>query len=74
LRQDQPDAQPNKNFAIDMINVLIGIVWQTSLTASAIFLVIQEIEKFWLTAGLAVACTLVLKFSWWDRLRDAPES
>jgi solute:Na+ symporter, SSS family len=73
LREDEPGAQPNRNFGIDMVNVVIGIVWQTSMTASAIFLVIQEMEKFWLTAGLAIACTLVLKFSWWDRLRDEPD-
>ncbi len=72
LREDEPDAQPNRDFGIDMMNVVIGIVWQTSLTASAIFLVIHEMEKFYITAGLAVVCTVVMKFSLWDRWRDEP--
>lgn len=73
LREDEPEVQPNRDFGIDMMNVLIGIVWQTSLTASAIFLVIHEMEKFYITAGLAIACTVVMKFTLWDRLRDEPK-
>jgi Na+/proline symporter len=70
LRQDEPEAQPNRDFGIDMVNIVIGIIWQTALTASAIFLVIQEMPKFYLTAGIVLACTAIMKFSWWDRLKD----
>ena len=73
LREDEPDAQPNRDFGLDLMNVIVGVVWQTALTASAIFLVIHNLPKFCITAGLAVACTVVLKFSWWDRLRDMPK-
>ncbi len=73
LHEDEPEVQPNRDFGIDMMNVVIGIVWQTSLTASAIFLVIHEMEKFYITAGLAVVCTIIMKFSLWDRLRDEPK-
>jgi Na+/proline symporter len=72
LREDEPDAMPNRDFGIDMVNVLIGIVWQTAMTASAIFLIIREMDKFWLATGLVLACTLILKFTWWDRLRNEP--
>jgi Na+/proline symporter len=72
LRRDEPETRPNRDFGIDIANVVIGIVWQTALTASAIFLVIHAMPKFWVCAGLALACTIVLKFSWWDRLRDEP--
>ncbi len=72
LRQDEPDAQPNRDFGIDMVNVVVGIVWQTALTASAIFLVIHAMDKFYITAGIALVCTIALKFSLWDRLRDEP--
>ncbi len=73
LREDDPNAQPNRDFWIDMMNVVIGVVWQTALTASAIFLVIHAMDKFYVTGGLALACTIVLKFSLWDRLRDEPK-
>ncbi len=72
LRQDEPETQPNKDFGIDMMNVVIGILWQTTLTASAIFLVIHAMDKFYITAAIALVCTIVLKFSLWDRLRDEP--
>jgi Na+/proline symporter len=73
LREDDPTALPNRDFGIDMVNVVIGIVWQTALTASAIFLVIHQLDKFSIAAGIALACTVALKFSWWDRLRDTPQ-
>ncbi|HVZ29339.1 MAG TPA: sodium:solute symporter, partial [Asticcacaulis sp.] len=74
LRQDEPGTQPNRDFWLDMANIVIGIVWQTALTASAIFLVVQEMPKFYLTAGIVLLCTVIMKFSWWDRLRDNPIS
>ncbi len=72
LREDEPEARPNRDFGIDMFNVAIGITWQTALTASAIFLVIHQMPKFYIAAGLAVVCTVIMKFSLWDRLRDEP--
>ncbi len=72
LREDEPEARGNRDFWLDMANVVIGTTWQTALTASAIFLVIHEQQKFLITAGIAVACMVIMKFSWWDRLRDEP--
>ncbi len=72
LREDAPNAQPNTDFWRDMFNSVVGIVWQTAITASAIFLIIREMDKFWLTLGLVIGCSLIMKFTWWDRLKDEP--
>ena len=72
LQQDEPDAQPNRNFITDMANVAVGVLWQTTLTASAIFLVIHEMNKFYITAAISIICTILLKFTWWDKLKDEP--
>jgi Na+/proline symporter len=72
LREDEPDALPNKDFARDMFNSLVGVVWQTAITASAIFLIIREMDRFWLSLGLVALCSVVMKFTWWDRMRDEP--
>jgi Na+/proline symporter len=72
LREDEPDAQPNRDLGIDIFNILIGVVWQTALTASAIFLIIHAMTQFWVSAGIAAVITICLKFTWWDRLRDEP--
>ena len=72
LREDDPNAQPNRDMWVDWLNIIVGTAWQTALTAAAIFLVIHEQQKFLICAGIGVACMVVLKFSWWDRLRDEP--
>lgn len=72
LRADEPGIQPNRDFWRDMFNAGIGVVWQTAITASAIFLIIREMDKFWLTLGMVALCSIIMKFTWWDRLRDEP--
>jgi Na+/proline symporter len=67
MRED-PNFQPNRDFWKDAINVMVGIVWQTCLTALPIFIVLRS----WNWAGatlLTLAMTSVfLKFHWYDRL------
>lgn len=50
------------------MNVVIGIVWQTSFVVLPIYVVIQN----WRGAGIALACVVVtstiLKRTWYDRL------
>lgn len=64
--------QKNTDFARDMINVAVGIVWQTALVAAPIFFVIQSWTSLYVCLALIVTTSLVLKFSWYDRLRDYP--
>lgn len=70
---DQPLIKKNTDFARDMFNIVVGIIWQTAITAAAIFLIIHEQQKMWITLGVVLVCTLILKFNWWDRLRDTPD-
>ncbi|MDC7675576.1 sodium:solute symporter family protein [Asticcacaulis machinosus] len=70
---DEPNLQKNKDFGRDMANVGVGIVWQTAITAAAIFMIIHETQKMWITLAVVAVCTLILKFNWWDRLRDSPD-
>jgi hypothetical protein len=37
-----PEFKANTNFIMDAFNIIIGIIWQTSLVAAPIFLVIKE--------------------------------
>ncbi|MBB4659946.1 sodium:solute symporter family protein [Parvularcula dongshanensis] len=66
-------VEPNRDFGIDMMNVGLGIVWQTSLVAVPVFLVIGEMAMMWMALLLAVALTVVFKFTWYDRLKDYPD-
>lgn len=67
---ETPDIQQNKAFGRDMFNVAVGIAWQTGLTAAPIFLVIRDFPKMWMALGVVAVCSVVLKVSWLDRLRD----
>src|SRR5512145_1662055 len=47
--QEDPTFQGNKDSKRDMFNVLIGVVWQTSLVAFPVFLVLREWKSFIIT-------------------------
>lgn len=70
--QDHPELVKNTNFLRDMVNVAVGIVWQTSLVAAPIFLVIQQYGKFGIAMGLAAVCALFLWKNWYRHLQDYP--
>jgi Na+/proline symporter len=68
---EDPAFQPNRNCARDLTNVAVGIVWQVSLAALPIYLVLRN----WTWAGAILAITVTtsvfLKFNWYDKLERA---
>ncbi|REL24954.1 sodium:solute symporter [Rhodohalobacter sp. SW132] len=63
----------NKDFKRDMVNVVVGIIWQTALTATGIFLVIQEYTYFMMCVAVVLASMAFLKTNWYDNLEDYPD-
>ncbi|MCA8902591.1 MAG: Na+:solute symporter [Hyphomonas sp.] len=63
----------NKDLVRDLTNVAVGIVWQTSLVAMPIFLVIRHVPGTLAALAIIAATSVYLKFNWYDRLRDYPE-
>ncbi|GAA6139717.1 Na+:solute symporter [Arenicella sp. 4NH20-0111] len=72
LKKEKPEIEKNSSFGRDSFNVLVGLVWQTSLAALPIFLVIQQWNNFLITAIVIATTSLILKFSWYDNLEDFP--
>ena len=70
---EHPDVTANGNFKRDMVNVAVGIVWQTALTAAGVYLVLQE--WLWFATCLVVVFTTsaFLKVNWYDRIEDYPD-
>lgn len=66
-------VEKNNDFARDMFNVAVGLVWQTSLVAAPIYLVIRDMKGMTIALALAAVGTVILKFSWYDRLKDYPD-
>lgn len=69
---DHPGLMANTDFRRDMVNVAVGIVWQTALTAAGICLVIEQYDSLAWAIGAIVLATLFLKWNWFDRLQDYP--
>lgn len=70
LKAEQPDVQPNRDFKRDMANVAIGIVWQSAITAAGMFVILREWDQLIAAAVITLVASFILKFTWWDRLRD----
>lgn len=65
-----PAFEPNKNFALDMFNVVVGIVWQVSLVILPISIVTQEYSLLTWVLPCIILTSLILKFSWWNKLDE----
>ncbi|MFB9843145.1 sodium:solute symporter family protein [Mucilaginibacter ginsenosidivorans] len=69
LKED-PSFQANKNFRLNMFNVVIGTIAQCCLTILPMYLVLsQKIPLVYTIAILAVAI-IILKKTWWNKLKD----
>jgi Na+/proline symporter len=73
LAEERPGLRANGDFGRDMLNVVVGIAWQTALTAAGIYLVTEQYGSLLACAALIAVTTLILKRSWYDRLEDYPD-
>lgn len=73
LEETHPGLSENKDGGRDMLNVVIGIIWQTSLTATGIYLVTQNWSALIVAVAIVLTSTIWLKYQWYDRLQDWPD-
>lgn len=66
-----PAFRGNLDFGWDLVNVGIGILWQTSFVALPIYVVIRDWSAVSLFAASIVVTTAILKFTWYDRLETS---
>jgi len=71
---DFPYLEENNSFWRDMINCAIGMVWQTSLTALPIFVVIQDFKKAGVAGLVIIITSAILKINWYDKIEDYPDN
>lgn len=65
---EDPDFKPNSFFRRDALNVLIGVIWQTSLVILPIYIVLQQGQPILITASIAILSSVILKKTWFDKL------
>jgi solute:Na+ symporter, SSS family len=66
-----PEFVANKNFKRDMSNIFVGIIWQITLMATPVFLVLRDFNSFMICLGVLALTSLILKFNWWDKLESS---
>ena len=67
---EDPSFKRNKDFFRDMFNIVVGIVWQISLVALPLYVVIREWERVALTVCVILATSLILKLTWYNHLAE----
>ena len=62
--------KPNTNFKRDMVNVAVGIVWQTTLVLIPIYLVIKSFREMWISIAVLGVTSIFLKRNWYNKLEE----
>jgi SSS family solute:Na+ symporter len=61
---------PNKNFKLNMFNVVIGTIAQLCLTILPMYLILNQKLPLLVTVALLAVIMLILKRTWWNKLKD----
>ena len=69
LQSENPTFQPNQSFGRDMLNVVIGIIWQMALVVWPIFLMIKKWDDLALSLAVVAVTSMALKYLWYDPLK-----
>ncbi len=67
---DEPGFERNKDFKRDMFNIVIGIIWQTSMIVIPIYFILHENLSMITSAAILLITSLILKKTWYDKLHD----
>jgi SSS family solute:Na+ symporter len=69
LKSEDQTFEKNNDFAKDMLNCLIGIVWQSSMIVLPIFFIIRDNPKTIVSLIVFLVTSTILKFTWLDKVR-----
>ncbi len=73
LKSEDASFTKNKDFSRDMLNCVIGIVWQSSMIVLPIFLLIRDYPKTIISLIVFLVTSIILKYTWLDRVRRLPD-
>jgi hypothetical protein len=67
---EDPSFVPNKNFKLNMFNVVIGTIAQLCLTILPMYLILAQKLPLMITVALLAVIIIILKKTWWNKLTD----
>jgi len=65
---DNPNFVNDSSFKMDMFNVFIGIIWQTSMIVLALYLIVQDYLYTAFAVLILAITSYILKKTWYDKL------
>jgi Na+/proline symporter len=72
ILKEDPEFTKNNDFWLDMFNVIIGIIWQSSMILLPIYFIFRDYPKTGIVFGVFIVTSLVLKKTWLDKVREIP--
>lgn len=69
LKIEDHTVTKNNNFLADMGNCVIGVIWQSSMILLPIYFMIRDYPKTWVTLSVFIITSVILKFTWLDKVR-----
>ncbi len=60
----------NKNFKLDMFNVVIGIIGQLCFTLLPMYFILNMQQPLWITIAAIIVIVFILKRTWWNKLEN----
>lgn len=70
VMKEDPSFVPNKNFRLDMFNVVLGIIAQLCLTLIPMYVILWMKLPLIITILILAVIAWTLKKTWWNKLED----
>ncbi|MBP6759496.1 MAG: sodium:solute symporter, partial [Flavobacterium sp.] len=67
---DDPTLEKNKNFKVNMLNIVLGIIGQILLTLLPMYLILSKWSAFMIVLTLLASIMFIMRKTWWKRLTD----
>ena len=68
VKKVDPNFERNKDFSRDMVNVIVGIIWQMTFVLIPIYLVIRQLVGMYISIGILAVTSIFLKLNWYDKM------
>ncbi|GIZ10225.1 sodium:solute symporter family protein [Flavobacterium sp. UMI-01] len=69
LKKEDAEFTKNTDFTSDMLNCIVGIIWQSSMILLPIYFMIRDYSKTWTALAIFIITSVILKYTWLDKVR-----
>ena len=69
LKKEDESFTKNNDFRSDMVNCVIGVIWQSSMILLPIYFMIRDYPKTLLALLVFAVTSIILKFTWLDKVK-----